>query len=745
MFPLRVLICLFVCSIPSAADARESATDFSGDQVVRVWVGNEAELELLRSLVDDFWNCHGPGIGENDVRVRNAQWPGLLASGLRFRVLIQDLQRWVDLERQALQRGGGPFDNYMNLAGVQSHMNQLVALRPDLVQTFTAGTSVEGRPIIGLRIGAPASGSEPGVLLFGGQHAREWITVATALYVADRLIRTYDTDDSARELVDRCDWWIIPVMNPDGYEYSWNVNRFWRKNRRNNGNGSFGVDLNRNWGDHWCQQGASGDPFSDIYCGPSPFSEPETQALRNILINNPNMVAFTDLHSYSQLIMWAWGWTQQLAPDDAELRYMGGYMRDVLRDVHGTNYGIGPVYTTIYPASGTSVDYAYGQHGVLAMTYELRDRGQFGFLLPAEQIIPTCEEVYPSLLWYVNYASTTFTPPGPFSAAEPQAGAAGVDPRPTFRWTASPLAVAYRLLVDDDPLFRTPEINAQRLRTLQYTPGAALEEGRTYYWRVTAENFVGTAFAPPAQAATFTTWRDCNHNGVDDEAEIAAGGAPDCNGNGRPDACDTAPTDFRAASPDLTPINANSPQTYVYAALPALGEVSLQFAASADLNLDSEWIDVFLNGALLGRLFGPGGADCPASPSVATLTLSASQYNALVSDGSATVLMVASVAVGEQCPFPSHISVTVTHAAGPLSLDANHDGVPDECGGLLGDLNCDGVANVIDLNAFVLALLDPPAYAQQFPGCSILNGDIDGDGATTVLDINGFVALILGG
>src|SRR4029450_12339336 len=112
----------------------------------------------------------------------------------------------------------------------------------------------------------------------GCQHAREWIAVMTPMYVADALVREYGRDARITAALDRVDFYIVPVTNPDGFEFTYTPppvgDRMWRKNRRNNGNGSFGVDLNRNWSVDWGgPNSTSTSPSSETYIGTGPFSE----------------------------------------------------------------------------------------------------------------------------------------------------------------------------------------------------------------------------------------------------------------------------------------------------------------------------------------------------------------------------------------------------------------------------------------------------------------------------------------
>lgn len=397
--------------VPSALAADLSIKP--GDQVVQVEVQTEEQLKLLLDMDLDIWS-HEFGIGPIEVHVSANERKALDAAGLSYDVRNDDLYAAYRAERNSLLlRGGGPFDDYMPLADIVLFINNLAAARPDLCQVIDIGDSLESRDIWVLRVtgpagvGGPEPGDRPGVFYHGLQHAREWITGPMVLYIADYLVNNYDTDPCIQELVNRTEFYLAPCVNPDGYEYTWTTQRLWRKNRRNNGNGTFGVDLNRNWGFQWGfdNSGSSPTPSSEVYRGPSPFSEPETQVLRDFILARPNIRAYMDYHSYSQLILWPWGYTPALSPDQPLFNTLGTTMQQLIQSVHGRSYVAGPINTAIYPANGGSVDWVYGAADTVAYTIELRDTGQFGFLLPADQIIPTCEENLPAILHLSRWAS----------------------------------------------------------------------------------------------------------------------------------------------------------------------------------------------------------------------------------------------------------------------------------------------------------------------------------------------------
>jgi carboxypeptidase T len=300
------------------------------------------------------------------------------------------------------------YSNYKQLADIEAKLDAFVSLRPDLVSPLILGNSYEGRAIRGVRIAGTAdSPNRPAVLLDATQHAREWVAPMVNMYVAEQLISNYDTDPAIRDLVDNVEFFVVPVVNPDGYVYSWEEDRYWRKNRRPVGGGEFGVDLNRNWAYGWgLDSGSSGDPGSNIYRGPSPFSESETQALRDFYYANQQIVANIDFHSYSQLILYPWGYTdQEFPPDNEMLHALAEQMAASIYDVHNETYIPQPAHD-LYLASGVSIDWTYGDQGVYSYTIELRPTDFPYFELPPGEILPNAQEIFPAVLDLATFAWT---------------------------------------------------------------------------------------------------------------------------------------------------------------------------------------------------------------------------------------------------------------------------------------------------------------------------------------------------
>ncbi len=371
---------------------------FDNHLVVRAMPRTERELQTLLKLTPDVWS-HGISVGPIDVRIAPERRAALDASGIPYDVLIPDVQQLIDREARTAGRdqvnAGLWFEDYKTYDQINAYLDELAALQPGIATVFTIGTSIEGRAIKGIEITGTTPGpGVPGVLFNGIQHAREWVAGMTTTYIADQLIRQYGLDPVLTALVDTHVFYIIPVVNVDGYVYTWTNNRLWRKNRRNNGNGTFGIDINRNWSYKWGGIGASHDPGSDLYCGSGPFSEPETAALRDFMLDRPWIVRHVDIHSYSQYVLYPWAWTPNPCIDGSIYTPLAQDIANVIRSVHGVPYSPGPWYTRLYPSSGVMQDYTYQERAAWGFTFELRDTGQYGFLLPANQILPTAEEIF---------------------------------------------------------------------------------------------------------------------------------------------------------------------------------------------------------------------------------------------------------------------------------------------------------------------------------------------------------------
>ncbi|XP_034984321.2 carboxypeptidase A2 [Zootoca vivipara] len=277
-------------------------------------------------------------------------------------------------------------------------MDDIAAEYPQFVSKHQIGESYEKRPLFVLKF-STGGRSRPAIWIDAGIHAREWVTQATALWTAKKIASDYGNDPSITSLLNAMDVFLMPVANPDGYVFSQAKNRMWRKTRSKiPGSLCLGADPNRNWDAGFGGPGASSNPCSDSYHGPSANSEVEVRSVVDFVKNHGNLKAFISIHSYSQLLMFPYGYNCTTAIKDyEELDTLGKKAADALASLYGTVYKVGPICNIIYQASGGSIDWTYDQGIKYSFGLELRDTGRYGFLLPASQIIPTAQETWLAL------------------------------------------------------------------------------------------------------------------------------------------------------------------------------------------------------------------------------------------------------------------------------------------------------------------------------------------------------------
>lgn len=263
----------------------------------------------------------------------------------------------------------GSMGCFLTLDEIAANLDAMAAQHPDLVTVKESiGQGHDGNDIWMVEIsdnaGTAANDAEgePEVLYVGVHHAREAITPIAVLYWMWTLLDGYGDDDTSTFLVDNRRLFFVPVLNPDGYAYNQQTDPsgggFWRKNRRANAGGSFGVDLNRNYDYLWGldNQGSSPLPTSETYRGPSGFSEPETQALRDFLEDGRSVRFAMNYHSYSNLLLYPWGYAENTYTEDHDLFVPYGQEMTAL---NGYAPGTGP--DILYSVNGDSDDWMYGE------------------------------------------------------------------------------------------------------------------------------------------------------------------------------------------------------------------------------------------------------------------------------------------------------------------------------------------------------------------------------------------------
>jgi hypothetical protein len=276
---------------------------------------------------------------------------------------------------------------YHNYTELVAAIDAAVAAYPNLVRKFSIGTSYEGRQLWATKISdnVAVDEAEPEVLFTHGQHAREHLAVEQGIYILKELTSKYATDARVRNVVDNRELTIVYTLNPDGKEYdvASGSYRSWRKNRQpNSGSSAVGTDLNRNWGYKWgCCNGSSGSPSSDTYRGASAFSAPETQRVRDyvnsrVIDGKQQITANIDFHTYSQLVLWPYGYTYTDIPADMRADDQAVFKK-LGQDMAATNGYTPEQASDLYITDGSIDDWLYGAHRIFSYTFELYP-GSFG-------------------------------------------------------------------------------------------------------------------------------------------------------------------------------------------------------------------------------------------------------------------------------------------------------------------------------------------------------------------------------
>ncbi|GAB1524838.1 extracellular matrix protein 14 [Rhizoctonia solani] len=417
-----------IYTVPTLGSVIRTPSQYTGTKIIRIPTGGQVQTDQLLNMIDTLgiptWtDVHIP-YSHMDVQVskdclsefRNALRKINPELNSQLTVIHEDLA--VSLAKEAegmntLYRRGPEglandewFNSYHVYTDHLQFLQDLASTFPNNAKVVTSDNSYEGRPITGINIfGSSGSGAKPAVIFHGTVHAREWISTMVTEQIAYSLLSNYTTSPTIKSYVDKYDFYIFPVVNPDGFVYTQTDpdNRFWRKNRQPPPSNSscYGRDINRNWAWQWGTGGSSPDPCEEDYHGISAGDSPEFKGLSVFLDARANSdagaILYMDFHAKGLLFMSPYGYSNtEIAPDRAEHRKMEQGFAAAFKAPYNNTLTIGPIYQTIYQASGTSVDYAYG-HSKIKYSFAIELRGAMslsGFVLPPDEIRPSGIEVY---------------------------------------------------------------------------------------------------------------------------------------------------------------------------------------------------------------------------------------------------------------------------------------------------------------------------------------------------------------
>jgi len=306
------------------------------------------------------------------------------------------------------------YSTWRDLEARDAQVASLVQASGGIATLETVGQSLQGRDMKIVRFrGAGYTSGDTRVFVTYNIHAREWISGMSGVYQIENLIKKVQQEP---DYLANTEVVLMYMSNPDGFQYSTESERYHRKNMRPGS--CIGVDLNRNYNANWGGSGSSGSQCSDTYRGASVESEPETQVIKQVMLEAP-MTVYVDVHAFSQLILSPYGYTTAEHPRAPEYRTLGGEIQAAIRGVSGNTWTEGPTAQVLYAASGGTNDYA-DTLGALGLCFELRPAsgGLGGFSPPASSILPGAQESYAGIIAAIDHAKA-YEPPAPTPAPPP--------------------------------------------------------------------------------------------------------------------------------------------------------------------------------------------------------------------------------------------------------------------------------------------------------------------------------------
>ncbi len=392
-----------------AARAQESAppTAPESNTIVIIHYPDRATLESLAGELD-IWEVD-PEAGSLVAMVTPAEYASLVERGLQIE---------IDTARMEELNAPPGYPCYRTIVDLYADLQTQAQAYPGLTYLRSIGKSYEGRDIWSMRVTNESHvvADKPRLFLMANIHGREMITPEMAMVFMDHLLENYGVDPDVTWILDWHEIYIVVSANPDGHVRNETTLAYWRKNAHPYGScspDSIGVDLNRNHSFKWgLGVGSSGDPCDETYRGPSNASEIETQLIQNYvrsLFPDQRGPGDTDaapedatgvlisLHSYSNLILWPWGWTNATAPNSAGLAALGQKMATY-------NYYDPQQSNALYLTDGSTDDWSYGELGIASYTFEMGS----SFYPSCSQYDSLIQPNIPAILYAARVADTPY-------------------------------------------------------------------------------------------------------------------------------------------------------------------------------------------------------------------------------------------------------------------------------------------------------------------------------------------------
>ncbi|GAB6027888.1 corticosteroid- binding protein [Chamberlinius hualienensis] len=419
---------VFLFHFNTVSAENETLANYTGCELISLKPQTNDEKEHLMSLLllANFHKSNIPGLefwedpSDNQRPISIQLCPGspqIFVNRLKnitHTVEIPDIQNLIDEQAAELEllgrfeanTGSADFslDQYHNLGEIENLFEVLSQEYPEKVKIVKIGTTLLGNDLKVVQVSDNESNvTKPIIWIDSGIHAREWVSIASSVYLIHQMVTT--NSSLSQNLLRDFDWHFMPVGNPDGYRYSWTHDRLWRKNRSFNSPFCRGVDINRNFDVDFKGGGILASfVCSQDYRGLSPFSERESKAIRQYLTEIKNQLkVYVSLHSYGQLFLHPYGFQRAKPKHYSSVNRLAQLAVSAIKEAGQIQYTPGSINSQLYHVSGSSTDWVYEMLGIqYSYVMELRDKGQYGFLLPRSQILPTAKDVAAALEAIVN-------------------------------------------------------------------------------------------------------------------------------------------------------------------------------------------------------------------------------------------------------------------------------------------------------------------------------------------------------